>query len=65
MKVRYFEDTDTMWIELRDVPVAETRNLDENTVIDVDTDGHICAITIEHASVRAGAPKFSFEKIAA
>ncbi len=65
MKVRYFEDTDTPLIELRTVTVFETRDLDENTVIDLDAEGNICSITIEHASVRAGAPKFSFEKVAA
>ena len=32
MKVRYFADTDTLLIEFRDVPVAETRDLDENTI---------------------------------
>ena len=31
MKVRYFADTDTMLIEFRDVPIAETKDLDENT----------------------------------
>ena len=31
MKIRYFADTDTLQIEFRDVPVAETRDLDENT----------------------------------
>jgi len=31
MKVRYFEDTDTMLIEFRDAPVTQTRDLDENT----------------------------------
>jgi uncharacterized protein YuzE len=65
MRVRYFEETDTLLIELRDVPVAETRDLDENTVIDFDAKGNICSITIEHASVRANAPTFSFEKVAA
>jgi uncharacterized protein YuzE len=65
MKVRYFEDTDTLLIELRVAPVAETRDLDENAVIDFDAKGDICSITIEHASVRADAPKFSFEKVAA
>ncbi|HEX6136629.1 MAG TPA: DUF2283 domain-containing protein [Casimicrobiaceae bacterium] len=49
----------------RDVPVAETRDLDENTLLDVDANGHICAITIEHASQRADIPKFSCEQIAA
>jgi uncharacterized protein YuzE len=65
MKVRYFEDTDTLLIELRAATVSETRDLDENTVIDLDAEGNICSITIEHASVRADAPKFSFEKVAA
>jgi uncharacterized protein YuzE len=65
MRVRYFEDTDTLLIELRSIPVAETRDLDENTVIDFDAKGNVCSITIEHASMRADAPKFSFEKVAA
>lgn len=65
MKVRYFEETDTLHIEFRDVPVAESRDLDENTVVDVDDAGSICAITVEHASTRAGAPQFSFEQVAA
>jgi len=65
VKVRYFADTDTMLIEFRDVPVAETRDLDENTVLDLDADGNIRSITIEHASQRADAPHFSYEQIAA
>ena len=65
MKVRYFEDTDTLLIEFREAPVAESRDLDENTVLDLDAAGNICAITMEHASKRADAPRFSFEKVAA
>ncbi len=65
MKIRYFADTDTLHIEFRDVPVAETRDLDENTLLDVDAKGEICAITVEHASDRAGIPQFSYELIAA
>jgi uncharacterized protein YuzE len=64
MKVRYFADTDTLLIEFRDTPVAETRDLDENTLLDVDAQGNICSITVEHASKRAGAPEFSYEQIA-
>ena len=57
MKVRYFADTDTLLIEFRDVPVSETRDLDAN--------GNIRSITIEHASTRADAPQFSYEQVAA
>ena len=65
MKIRYFTDTDTLLMQLRDAPVAETRDLDEDTVVDVDASGNICAITIEHASARAGAPDFSYEQVTA
>ena len=65
MRIRYFTDTDTLLIEFRDRPVAESRDLDENTVLDVDAQGNICAITIEHASSRAGSPEFSYEEVTA
>ena len=65
MKIRYFADTDSLLIELRDVPVAETRDLDENTLLDLDAGGNIRSITIEHASTRADAPQFSYEQFAA
>ena len=65
MKIRYFTDTDTLYIEFRDQPVAETRDLDENTLLDVDAEGNICAITVEHASKRAGIPEFSYEEVTA
>ena len=65
MKVRYFADTDTLLIEFRDTPVNETRDLDENTVLDLDAQGNIRSITIEHASKRADAPQFSYEQVAA
>lgn len=64
MKARYFESTDTLYLEFRDSPAVETRELDENTLIDVDAKGAICAMTIEHASLRADAPAFSYERLA-
>ncbi len=63
MKIKYFQDTDTLYIEFRPVGVVETRDLDENTLLDVDGEGNVCGITIEHASERAGVPGFSYELI--
>jgi uncharacterized protein YuzE len=63
MKIKYFQDTDTLYIEFRDGEVAETRDLDENTLLDLDRDGNICAITVEHAKERAEVPGFSYELI--
>ena len=65
MKVRYFEDTDTLYIEFRDRPIAESRDLDENTIMDVDAEGNVCAITFEHASKRTDIHQLSVEGIAA
>ena len=65
MTIKYFQDTDTLHIEFRVAAVAETRDLDENTQLDLDKDGNICAMTIEHARDRADIPYFSFEQIAA
>ena len=63
MKIKYFQETDTLHIEFLAAEVAETKDLDENTLLDLDKNGQICAITIEHASERAEIPKFSYEQI--
>ena len=65
MKIKYFQDTDTLYIEFKTIEVAETRDLDENTLLDIDREGKICGITIEHASDRADIPAFSFEQVTA
>lgn len=65
MKIKYFSETDTLYIQFRTATVAETRDLDENTLLDVDAHGNICSMTIEHASERAGAPEVSYERVPA
>jgi hypothetical protein len=39
MKIRYFADTDTLYIVFSQKTPAETRDLDENTLLDLDEDG--------------------------
>ena len=65
MRIRYFQDTDTLHIEFKSDAVAETRDLDENTLLDVDKSGRILSITVEHASQRTDIPRFSFEQVPA
>lgn len=65
MKIKYFQDTDTLHIEFKAATVVETRDLDENTLLDLDTDGNITGMTIEHASTRTDIPAFSYEQVAA
>lgn len=52
MKVQYFSDTDTLYIEFNGDDIIETRELDENMLLDVNNEGNVCAITFEHASNR-------------
>lgn len=65
MKVSYFEDTDTLYIKFRDADIVESRDLDENTILDVDAKGNVCAITFEHASQRTDVSHLVVEGIAA
>ena len=65
MKIKYFQETDTLYIEFKEANIVETKDLDENTLLDLDSDGNICAITVEHAKDRTDIPHFSFEQIAA
>ena len=63
MNIRYFEDTDTLWIELCPSASVETRDVDANTLVEVDADGNICAITLERASRSTDLSSFHFERI--
>ncbi len=63
MKIQYFADTDTVYVLLNDKPVSETKDLDENTVIDVDAHGNLVGITIEHARERADITNFVFQQV--
>ncbi len=61
MKIRYYPDTDTLHIELRQADVAETRDLDDDTLVDIDAGGRICGITFEHARSRTDVARVSIE----
>ena len=65
MKVKYFEDTDTLYMEYRAQEIVDSKDLDENTVLDLDAEGNICAITFEHASARTDVQQVTIEGIAA
>lgn len=60
MRVQYFHDTDTLYIVFNDNIVFETKELDENTLIDLDEQGNLISITLEHAQGRTNIAEFSF-----
>jgi uncharacterized protein YuzE len=50
MKVEYYSDTDTLYIELRDAPSVNTVHCVDNLAIDMGEDGKPVGIEVEHAS---------------
>ena len=63
MKVKYFSDTDTAHVEFIDKEVFETKEISENIYIDVDEEGNIVNMTIEHAKDNAQLWEFSYQEI--
>ena len=65
MKITYFQDTDTLYLEFNNNPIVETQEINENTLVDLDKNGKICAITLEQARNLTGLNAFSLETIVA
>ncbi len=63
MKIKHFEDTDTALVEIGNAPVAETRDLSEDVPLDLDADGHVVSITLEHASLQGDLSEISFQRL--
>jgi len=60
MKIRYFSDTDTALIEFSEVPIVLTKEISENLYIDLDAQGNLVSMTIEHAKEKAGLSEVAF-----
>jgi len=63
MKIKYFSDTDTALLEFSDSPVDQTREINENVYLDLDKEGNLVGITIEHAKSFAKISEFLYERI--
>ncbi|MBK8869780.1 MAG: DUF2283 domain-containing protein [Elusimicrobia bacterium] len=50
MKLNYYGDTDSLYIDLNSRPSVETREIEEGLLVDLDKDGHVVGIDIDHAS---------------
>jgi len=60
MRIKYFSDTDTALLEFSDAEVVETREINENIYIDLDKDGSLVSMTIEHAKKQANLAELSY-----
>ncbi len=63
MRVKYFSDSDTALIEFTQNDVIETREISENIYIDLDGQGNLVSMTIEHARTNARLDEFSYQEV--
>jgi uncharacterized protein YuzE len=52
MKLNYFADTDSLYIELAEQASVESREVSEGVVIDYDARGNLVGIDIDNASTK-------------
>ncbi len=50
MRITYYPETDSLYIDLSEKPGAESQEVAEGVVVDYDEDGNIVGIDIDNAS---------------
>ena len=65
MKVNYFPDTDSLYIDLSEQPSVESREISEGVVLDYDASGRLVGIDIDNASSKVELHRFVVSKIPA
>ncbi|HHT9124842.1 MAG TPA: DUF2283 domain-containing protein [Candidatus Brocadiia bacterium] len=63
MEIKYFPDTDTLLINFTDKEIVDTRDLTENILIELDKDGGLVSMTIEHAKEQANIKDFLYQQV--
>jgi uncharacterized protein YuzE len=61
MNVKYFPDTDTLLVSFSDREMAETRDLTENVLVELDEQGRLVSMTIEHAKQQISVTEFNYQ----
>jgi uncharacterized protein YuzE len=50
MKLNYYAETDSLYIDLSERPSTESREISEGVVLDYDAEGNLVGIDIDNAS---------------
>jgi uncharacterized protein YuzE len=65
MKLSYYPDTDSLYIDLSSNPSKESIEVSEGIVIDYDKDGHITGIDVDNASHKIDLKEIILNKVPA
>jgi len=64
MEIKYFHDTDTLLFHFTDKEIVETRDLNEHVLIELDKEGSLVSMTVEHAKEQAEIGSFLYQQAA-
>jgi len=63
MNIKYFSDTDTALMEFNKNKVQETKEINNDIYIDLDKNGNLVSITVEHAKAKAMLPELHYQEV--
>jgi uncharacterized protein YuzE len=65
MKLNYYSDTDSLYIDLSEQPSVESREISEGIVLDYDAAGNLVGIDIDNPSRKVELKKLTLNKLPA
>lgn len=63
MKLNYYPDTDSLYIDLSEQPSVESREITEGIVLDYDAVGQLVGIDIDNASKKVELKQLTLSKL--
>jgi len=63
MKLNYYPETDSLYIDLSEKPSVESREISAGVVLDYDVEGHLVGIDIDNASRKVDLKKLTLNKL--
>ena len=63
MKLNYYPDTDSLYIDLSEQPSVESREITEGIVLDYHAAGHLVGIDIHNASQKVELKQLTLSKL--
>jgi uncharacterized protein YuzE len=63
MKISYYPDTDSLYIDLSEQPSVESREVAEGIVLDYDAEGRLAGIDIDNASKKVNLKTLTLNKL--
>jgi uncharacterized protein YuzE len=65
MKLNYYSDTDSLYIDPSEQPSVESREISEGIVLDYDVAGNLVGIDIDNASQKVDLKKLTLNRLPA